>query len=166
MAKRGLTRREWGILLGLVAGLFGAMQLLPVGAPRDNPPVVAEPAWNSPRTRELFLRTCGDCHSNATVWPWYSRLAPVSWLVASDVANGRRHLNVSEWQLPQRHADEAAEELREGSMPLPIYLVAHPEAKLGAAEKAELLAGLEATFGARERDGGGRGRGRGGDDGR
>ena len=145
-----------------VAAVFGgillAVQLVPYGWRRTNPPVVAEPDWDSPRTRELFQRACADCHSNRTKWPWYSRVAPISWLIVKDVEQGRSHLNVSEWNRPQKDAHEAAEELRDGKMPLPIYLPAHPEARLSAAEKAELVRGLEATFGSerRGRDGAGR----------
>jgi mono/diheme cytochrome c family protein len=131
--------------------LFGVAQLLPLGGERSNPSVVAEPAWDSPRTRELFLRTCGDCHSNQTRWPWYSRVAPLSWLVTADVAEGREHLNVSEWHREQEHADEAAEEYREGEMPLWFYLPVHPEARLSPAERGELIGGLVATFGERRR---------------
>lgn len=149
--RNGFTSRELGLLAAILVGLFVVIQLLPVGAPRDNPPVVAEPAWDSPRTRELFFRACADCHSNETRWPWYSRVAPVSWLVAHDVQEARRHLNVSEWHLPQLDADEAAEEVREGEMPLPLYLPLHPEARLDEAAKAELIAGLVATFGEREK---------------
>ena len=138
-----------------VAAVFGgillAVQLVPYGWRRTNPPVVAEPDWDSPRTRELFQRACADCHSNRTKWPWYSRVAPISWLIVKDVEQGRSHLNVSEWNRPQKDAREAAEELRDGKMPLPIYLPAHPEARLSAAEKAELVRGLEATFGSERR---------------
>ena len=144
-AKFGSLEKK--LFLGSLAGLFFVIQLLPVGAPRSNPPVVAEPKWDSPRTRELFFRTCADCHSNRTDWPWYSRVAPVSWLVAHDVAEAREHLNVSEWNRPQRDADEAAGQLREGKMPLKTYLAVHSEARLSAAEKGELVAGLVATFG-------------------
>lgn len=152
------------ITLGLLV-LFLVLQFLPVGPARTNPPVAAEPAWDSPHTRELFVRGCADCHSNQTEWPWYSHVAPVSWLVASDVAEGREHLNVSEWNRPQDDAEEAGEMLREGEMPLKIYLPTHPEAWFSDAEKAELIAGLEATFGGEggeggERDGGKRRRGR------
>ena len=138
-----------------VAAVFGgillAVQLVPYGWRRTNPPVVAEPDWDSPRTRELFQRACADCHSNRTKWPWYSRVAPISWLIVKDVEQGRSHLNVSEWNRRQKDAHEAAEELRDGKMPLPIYLPAHPEARLSAAEKAELVRGLEATFGSERR---------------
>lgn len=142
-----LKRRDLMRLSLLFGGIFVALQLVPYGWRRTNPPVVQEPAWDSPRTRELFFRTCADCHSNETKWPWYSKVAPVSLLIVKDVEQGRRHLNVSEWQREQRHAHEAAEELREGSMPLPLYLPAHPEARLAPEEKADLLRGLEATFG-------------------
>ncbi len=150
-----LKRRDVLRLTALFGGIFVALQLLPYGWQRTNPPVVAEPGWDTPRTRELFFRACADCHSNETRWPWYSKVAPVSLLIVKDVEQGRRHLNVSEWQREQRHAHEAAEKVREGEMPLPIYLPAHPEARLGAAEKAELIRGLEATFGT-ERRGSGR----------
>jgi len=145
--RRGFDRRETVNLLGLLGGLLVVMQLLPVGARRENPPVVAGPTWDSERTRELFMHSCRDCHSNETRWPWYSAVAPMRWLVAHDVAEGREHLNVSEWHRPQRHADEAAKEVREGEMPLRSYLWFHPEARLGAAERRDLVAGLAATFG-------------------
>ncbi|HZY42825.1 MAG TPA: heme-binding domain-containing protein [Anaerolineae bacterium] len=64
---------------------------------QTNPPVVAEPNWDNPQTRALAQRACFDCHSNETVWPWYSRIAPPSWLITFDVFRGRRNLNFSEW---------------------------------------------------------------------
>lgn len=143
-----------------------AAQFLPIGRV-DNPPVTAEPAWNSPRTRELVVRSCFDCHSNESKRQWY-HLAPVSWLVAYDVAQAREHLNFSEWDREQEHADDAAEEVEDGDMPLPSYLLVHPAARLSDAERAELVAGLEATLagahdetGGREQDESRRGRGRG-----
>lgn len=142
-----LTRRELGMLAGVLAVLLVVLQFLPIGAERTNPPVVEEPRWDSPATRTLFFRACADCHSNETRWPWYSRVAPASWLVANDVKAGRRHLNVSEWNRRQRHADDAAGEVREGKMPLAIYLPMHAEARLSAVEKQQLIAGLVATMG-------------------
>ncbi len=64
------------------------IQVVPYGRDHANPPVRAEPAWNSARTRELAVRACFDCHSNETIWPWYSNLAPASWLVQRDVKKG------------------------------------------------------------------------------
>ena len=137
-----LVRR---IILALVV-LFVLIQLAPYGRNHANPPVKAEPPWDAPRTRELFFRACADCHSNQTVWPWYSHVAPVSWLVYKDVASARRHFNVSEWGRPRNSGDEAAYEVQQGFMPLDPYVKLHPSANLNAAEKAELVRGLRATF--------------------
>lgn len=142
-----MSRRSVVRSLVVLGSLFVVLQLVPYGRERTNPPVVREPAWNSPRTRELFLRACVDCHSNETAWPWYSRVAPVSWLVVSDVDEGREHLNVSEWHREQRHAHEAAEMVREGKMPLWFYTPLHPRARLAPAERDELIRGLAATLG-------------------
>lgn len=113
---------------------------------RTNPPVVAEPAWNSTLTRDLVRRACFDCHSNETAWPWYSRVAPVSWLVAHHVDEGREHLNFSEIDGSERVA-KIAKEIREGEMPTADYAWMHPHARLTSAEKDSLIAGLERTFG-------------------
>jgi mono/diheme cytochrome c family protein len=133
---------KWG-LAALLAG-FLVIQLVPYGRNHDNPPVVAEPTWDSAQTRELAVRACFDCHSNETVWPWYSNVAPISWLVQRDVDEGREDLNYSEWNRPQE-AGESAETVREGSMPPRSYLLTHPEARLTDAELATLAAGLAAT---------------------
>jgi hypothetical protein len=146
-----MKRPDLARVAAVLGGIFVLVQLVPYGWSRTNPPVRAEPAWDAPRTRELFFRACADCHSNQTEWPWYSKIAPVSWLVVRDVEVGRSHFNVSEWDRPQEDAGEAAEEVRDGEMPLPIYLPAHPEARLSAAEKAELVRGLAATFGDEKR---------------
>jgi len=163
-AKRLIVRGGLAVLALLLLAQF-----LPFGRV-ENPPVRAEPAWDSPRTRELAVRACFDCHSNQTQRRWY-HVAPASWLVAHDVAEAREHMNFSEWDLPQEDADEAPEEVREKEMPLKIYLVMHPEARLSDAEREELARGLAATVGGEEDEargrgedarGGGRGRGRGG----
>lgn len=93
----------------------------------------------------LFDRACRDCHSNQTNWPWYSRVAPVAWLVSDDVRAGRQQLNFSEWG--QYNARQAAQRLEEicavveaGSMPPKAYLVTHPTAKLTEAEVKALCA--------------------------
>lgn len=139
------------VLAGL-AGAFLLIQLVPYGRAHANPAVVAEPAWDSPETRDLFRRACADCHSNETVWPWYSNVAPVSWLVQRDVDEGRHNFNVSEWGLAEnKDADEAAELVERGEMPLSVYLPLHPEAQLSTAEREALIAGLEATFGREDR---------------
>jgi mono/diheme cytochrome c family protein len=146
-AMRRLTGREWKVIAWILVALFGIIQVLPVGAERTNPPVIQEPAWDSARTRELFFRACADCHTNTSKWPWYSHVAPASWLVVNDVEEGREHLNASEWNRPQKHARHAAKEVREGDMPLWLYAAAHPRARLSDGERRELVAGLEKTFG-------------------
>lgn len=73
-------------LLGFIAIVI-LIQAVPYGRDHLNPPVRAEPQWDSPRTRELSARACFDCHSNETVWPWYSNIAPISWLIESDGGN-------------------------------------------------------------------------------
>lgn len=129
--------------------LLMLIQFVPYGKDHTNPEITAEPEWDSPRTRELFFRSCRDCHSNETRWPVYSRIAPVSWLIQSDVTEGREKLNVSEWDRASGDdGAEAAEEVREGEMPPWFYLPAHPDARLSKSEKEELVKGLTATFGA------------------
>lgn len=142
------------VLVGL-AGALVVIQLVPYGRAHANPPVVAEPVWDSPRTRELAERACFDCHSNETEWPWYSNIAPVSWLVQHDTDEGRAILNFSEWNRPQEDAGEAGESVRDGEMPPAIYLPTHPEARLTDAERDELARGLDATLGTSEGSGDG-----------
>jgi mono/diheme cytochrome c family protein len=140
--------------------LFLALQLLPLRRDHENPPVVASPAWNSPATEELFVRACADCHSNQTVWPWYSNVAPMSWLVQRDVEQGRAVFNISTVD-PGDEAEDAAETVIDGEMPPLQYMLAHPAARLNAAEREVLVQGLLVTFGG-EQDKRGRSRGRGG----
>ncbi|APF17230.1 cytochrome c [Caldithrix abyssi DSM 13497] len=138
-------------ILIILAFIIIGIQLVPYGRDHDNPPVVREPNWDSPKTRALFFRACADCHSNQTQWPWYSHIAPVSWLVQYDVNEGREHFNVSMWGVQKRNeGDEAAEELTEGEMPLWFYVILHPKARLSEGEKNELIKGLKATFGGEE----------------
>lgn len=118
---------------------------------RTNPPVAREVAWDSARTGTLFERACADCHSHATVWPWYAHLAPVSWTVIGHVNHGREHFNVSGPDLGD--ADEASEILLDGEMPLRSYLWMHPEARLTEEETEELALGLSRTFAHLEREG-------------
>lgn len=124
-----------------------AIQLVPFGHQHSNPPVVLGPAWDTPKTDDLTRRACFNCHSNETLWPWYSNIAPVSWLTQRDVDGGRRHLNFSEWNRPQKHAKDAAEQVERGDMPPWFYLPMHPEAKLSPEERDSLIAGLKQTLG-------------------
>jgi hypothetical protein len=133
----------WKILRYLALGLLitaAGIQFVPYGRDHTNPPVTQEPRWNSGETRQLAVRACYDCHSNETVWPWYSHVAPVSWLVQRDVDRGRKKMNFSEWDRPQDEGDDSARKVRKGSMP-PWY---YPWAQLSSAERSALIEELEA----------------------
>ncbi len=145
--------KRW-LLRGVVAGLvlFGLIQLVPYGRRHDNPPVTSEPSWDGARTRELAVHACYDCHSNETEWPWYSNLAPASWLLQRDVDEGRAALNFSEWDREQDKAKDAAETVADDEMPPFRYLPLHPEARLSGPEKQALIGGLIRSIGAEPPD--------------
>lgn len=132
--------KRLGIIVGLVfvAGVafFGLIQLVPYGHDHTNPPVVQEPQWDA-QTRAIAQKACFDCHSNEVVWPWYSNLAPFSWLIQRDVEEGRSELNFSDWG--RAEPDEIGEVLAEGEMPPAQYLLMHPTAKLTDAEIQTLM---------------------------
>jgi mono/diheme cytochrome c family protein len=133
----------WSGAVGLAIGL--AIQFIPTA--RTNPPTTREVRWSSPATRALATRACFDCHSNDTAWPWYSRVAPASWLVINHVVDGRRHLNFSEWDKPQRATfTDVEDNVTRGDMPIWNYVMLHPLAKLTPAETAALVDGLRATL--------------------
>ncbi len=135
-------------ILAAVVFVIIAIQFIPYGKNHSAPLVVSEPEWDSPRTKDLFTRACADCHSNETKWPWYSSIAPVSWLVQYDVEEGREHFNVSMWGVQKdNEGDEAKEKFEEGEMPPWFYVILHPEAKLSESETKEFSKGLLATFG-------------------
>jgi hypothetical protein len=126
--------------------LVVAIQFVPFGRPAPNPPTLREPRWDSPQTRELVARACMDCHSNNTRYPWYSYVAPISWLVNKDITDARERMNFSEWDRVQRGASDAVEVIQKGEMPLPIYLPLHPDARLSPDEKQALIDGIRATI--------------------
>jgi hypothetical protein len=147
--KMSNQKRMKGILVIVVIALaLGiAIQLVPVD--RSNPPVNQELSWDSPRTRDFARRACFDCHSNETQWPWYSRIAPVSWLIVYDVENGRKELNFSEEgynsdDAPAELASEIEETIRNGSMPPWNYVMANRKARrLSTSEKEDLIQGYK-----------------------
>ncbi|MEY4374321.1 MAG: putative signal peptide protein [Candidatus Eisenbacteria bacterium] len=126
-----------------------AAQLVPVE--RTNPPVRME--VDAPAdVKRILERSCYDCHSNRTRWPWYSRVAPMSWLVARDVHEGREEINFSEWPMfdfdEQDHLLEQVEkQVTRGKMPLPVYLIMHGDAALSRADREKLLAWSRAGSG-------------------
>ena len=121
----------------IIVVLLVAIQFIPSN--KTNPPVTAE--IDAPTdVMAVFKRACYDCHSNETIWPWYSRIVPVSLLIEDDVNEGRFHLNFSEWgDLSRKKKAKIKEEIWEmiekGKMPLGKYIFMHPEAELGARDK-------------------------------
>jgi mono/diheme cytochrome c family protein len=134
------------VVVAVGAALFLLIQIIPIGPQRTNPPVVAEPKWDSAQTRALAKRACFDCHSNETEWPWYSYIASVSWLLANDVLNARAAFNFSDWHAGDMSSAAMAAQINSGRMPLPQYLLMHPTARFTYAEKQQLIAGLTATL--------------------
>jgi len=133
-----------------VAVLVVGIQLVPVD--RSNPPV--DPAMTfqakvnvPPYIDTIVRRSCYDCHSHETVWPWYSYVAPVSWLVAGDVQNARKQLNFSNWTYNTIRTvgrlDQMAQEVDNGEMPLKNYLLMHPAAKLSKADRDTIMSWVE-----------------------
>ncbi len=128
-------------IFGLVIILI-LIQLIPVN--RNNPSSAKELEIIAPPEIKIILEnSCYDCHSNQTKWPFYSYIAPVSWLVAGDVHEGRDEFNFSEWfnlpvQKRERLKEKMIEEIMENKMPLPAYLMIHSQAGLNELQKKML----------------------------
>ncbi len=125
-------KRKWKFFLLILVVVIFLSQFVPVK--RDNPPVIAEINLSS-EVMPILKRACYDCHSNKSVWPWYSYIAPISWVIAYDVKEGREELNFSNWMtLDQRKqtkmVKEVWKEVKEGEMPPWLYRLAHVEARL------------------------------------
>jgi hypothetical protein len=139
------NRMKW--ILALLVASFALLQL--ANPSRTNPPLVAGHdlmATNPPppEIATLLHHACYDCHSDETKWPWYSHVAPVSWLVANDVTRGRERLNFSDWprELPERAAkrlERISEEVDYQDMPPAKYTLMHPEARLTAGQRQQLI---------------------------
>jgi hypothetical protein len=141
---------KWLVLI--VACLFVAVQFKRPA--RTNPPVdeyqtIFNRTQMTPQVAAILDRSCRDCHSNKTVWPWYSNVAPVSWLVTDDVNTGRQNLNLSEWAQYDRDRQakklqQMCDEVTDGAMPLSSYTPLHPGAKLSPDDVKTLCAWTEA----------------------
>jgi Haem-binding domain len=138
-------KKHFKWILGLLVVVFIGLQF--TNPARTNPPVVSDLMATNPPPPDVAAQlhdSCYDCHSYETKWPWYSHIAPVSWLVASDVKDGRRHLNFSDWphSLPDREArrwEDVSEELGYDEMPPAKYTWMHPKARLTSAERQHLI---------------------------
>lgn len=125
---------RWALAGAVV--VFGAMQA--VRPERTNPPVKAantlEAQYEVPgEVKQVLERACADCHSNRTRWPWYSHVAPASWLLAGHVKDGRKKMNLDDFQ-EDVSVKEFCQEMRVGTMPMKGYVLLHPEAKVSGAE--------------------------------
>lgn len=139
----GVCVQRWTVLVVLVfLVLIVAMQFVPVET--TNPPVERD-IPTSPAVKAILRRACYDCHSYETVWPWYSRVAPISWLLTRDVRDGQAELNFSTWDRysPQQQVkklQESWKEVSEGEMPPWYYLPVHRDARLSAHDQTLLEA--------------------------
>jgi len=138
--------------MGVAGFSFLAIQFLPVGA-RVNPPVNPEHTIEAQmqvpeHVQKIINRSCKNCHSDATVWPWYSKIAPISVLVTKDVALARKTMNLSKWSVQAGLSLQseigiltaACADIKTGRMPMPRYVALHPEAKLSEEEKKSFCA--------------------------
>lgn len=134
--------KNWKFIIIALILIFLMIQFIPID--KSNPPTIGEISPPA-EVASILQRSCYDCHSHQTIWPWYSRIAPVSWMIAHDVKEGRDHLNFSTWSTyNQRQQLKLYEEIQEviekNEMPLKQYLWLHPSARLTDADKRILKA--------------------------
>lgn len=140
------------IVLVCLAVVFLLIQFVRIDY--TNPPVepekTMEAAINVPADiQQIMARSCNDCHSNKTVYPWYTQIAPVSWWLKNHINEGRRELNTSEFatyapKKKDRKLEEICGQVRSGEMPLPSYLIMHGDAKLAPSEIDAICAWTDA----------------------
>jgi hypothetical protein len=135
------------LIITVIVGvaLFVLIQFVPID--RVNPPTASEPNWSSPEARKIVMDNCGQCHSNNTEWPWYSYIAPASWLIKFDVVNGRNQFNFSDWKNSPGYLGDLVEAINEGEMPPIQYTLFHPGARLDAQKKQALIDALTSSLG-------------------
>ncbi len=135
----------WILVVGAI-GLFLLIQLIPFGHNRTNPAVVSEPNWSSPAARALAKEHCFQCHSHETNWTWYANIAPGSWLIAYDVIAARDKFNFSDWNNNPGELDELVEVIQDGEMPPIQYWIFHPNSKMDAQQKQDLIDALNSSI--------------------
>lgn len=149
----GLARRRGRVLVPSLLATLLAIQFIRPGLPQGEPSGngrINDVAAVPPDIDSLLRRSCYDCHSDQTDWPWYSHVAPISWLVVRDVRHGRADLDLSRWSVdpvreptPEQRFRWICQDVRRGIMPPRLYLMAHPGARLGEADVARLCAWAE-----------------------
>jgi hypothetical protein len=133
-----------GLLIGVLVVIGASLWTAPVRSASAGTPLLAG-AELPPEVRTILERSCQDCHSERTRYPWYSYVPPVSFLVQRDVTRGRARLNFSQWsEYPlirrERYLSEIANQVKDGGMPLPIYTLMHRDAKLSTADVDAIFA--------------------------
>jgi hypothetical protein len=144
------------LVLALIILLVVAQLVQPK---RTNPPVIPSRSLEAHvqvpgRVQFVLRRACGDCHSNQTVWPWYSHVAPISWLITSDVNQGRHHIDFDDWEA-QESPNEATEhlalickEVRDRAMPPISYRMMHKQSRLSP-EELDVVCAWSQSFGSK-----------------
>jgi hypothetical protein len=143
--------KKFKVVFIIALVIFVALQF--TNPARTNPPVKTDliAAANPPAPVAAALRAaCYDCHSHETKWPWYSRVAPMSWLIAGDVVEGRTNLNLSEWPADDakraaRRLENMSEQIGNGEMPPKKYTAIHADARLTETQRKELTDWLDTT---------------------
>jgi len=134
--------------VGVVIAVFILIQFVPVD--RGNPPVLSD-VQAPAEVQSILRRSCYDCHSHETHWPWYAFVAPASWFLVDQIEEAREDLNFSDWPVfgfeEQALAlDDIRGQIRKGEMPLDSYLLLHPEARLSDSDRKILLDWAESGF--------------------
>jgi hypothetical protein len=130
---------RWKVAM-LVVCLFAAAQAIRPVSPDPKPQPLVRIGGATPEVMGILNRSCRDCHSLGTEWPWYARIAPVSWMVEDDVKKGRRFLNFSKWDSYSKGQKMAylaamASATSHDRMPPKRYILVHPEAELSAVDR-------------------------------
>jgi heme-binding protein len=149
-AASGRPRRSRARRIALIAGSIAigvllVLQIVPYGHDHGAPPTTKR-AVLEPAAARVAAAACMDCHSNATRWPWYTDIAPASFLAVSDVKGGREHMNLSRWDTPQPDLGEVVDSIAGGDMAPGQYKLIHRGARLTAAQRRTLIAGFRALY--------------------
>jgi len=141
-----MLRKIVKISLVVLAVAFALAQL--IRPDFTNPPVIQTDTLTATTNvpadvQQILTRSCNDCHSNSTQYPWYARVTPFNWFLASHIEDGRRELNFSAWntyssEKKEKKLEEICEQVEQASMPLPSYLWIHREAVLSESESRRL----------------------------
>jgi hypothetical protein len=146
--KKLLKVLRWALLVLIcafvVAQFFGPARTNPAADPSQS---IEAKLQVTPEVSAILDRSCNDCHSNKTRWPWYSHVAPVSWFVIDHVNEGRENLNFSEWaqyDKPDGLLRQICREVRAGAMPLSSYTPLHAGSEVSTEDRQKICAWTDA----------------------